>query len=35
MNRSFNFETMTVMLNSGYEMPLNGIGTIASWMKYV
>ncbi|MCM1500109.1 MAG: aldo/keto reductase [Clostridium sp.] len=23
----FNFETRTVMLNSGYEMPLNGIGT--------
>lgn len=23
----FNFETKTVMLNSGYEMPLNGIGT--------
>ncbi len=24
---SFNFETRTVELNSGYEMPLNGIGT--------
>ncbi len=24
---TFNFETRTVMLNSGYEMPLNGIGT--------
>lgn len=24
---SFNFETKTVTLNSGYEMPLNGIGT--------
>ncbi len=24
---TFNFETKTVMLNSGYEMPLNGIGT--------
>lgn len=23
----FNFETRTVMLNSGYEMPINGIGT--------
>lgn len=23
----FNFETKTVMLNSGYEMPINGIGT--------
>lgn len=23
----FNFETKTVMLNSGYEMPLNGLGT--------
>lgn len=23
----FNFETKTVTLNSGYEMPLNGIGT--------
>lgn len=23
----FNFETRTVTLNSGYEMPLNGIGT--------
>lgn len=23
----FNFETKTVLLNSGYEMPLNGIGT--------
>ena len=25
--RTFNFETQTVTLNSGYEMPLNGIGT--------
>lgn len=25
--REFNFETRTVTLNSGYEMPLNGIGT--------
>ncbi|MGM0340697.1 hypothetical protein IGK47_003807 [Enterococcus sp. AZ007] len=25
--RAFNFETQTVMLNSGYEIPLNGIGT--------
>ncbi len=24
---NFNFETRTVMLNSGYEMPINGIGT--------
>lgn len=24
---TFNFETKTVLLNSGYEMPLNGIGT--------
>lgn len=24
---SFNFETKTVMLNSGYEMPIYGIGT--------
>lgn len=23
----FNFETKTVMLNSGYEMPINGLGT--------
>ncbi len=23
----FNFETRTVMLNSGYEMPINGLGT--------
>lgn len=23
----FDFETRTVTLNSGYEMPLNGIGT--------
>lgn len=23
----FNFETKTVKLNSGYEMPLNGLGT--------
>ncbi len=26
-NSNFNFETKTVKLNSGYEMPLNGIGT--------
>lgn len=26
-NRNFNFDTKTVILNSGYEMPLNGIGT--------
>ena len=26
-NISFNFENKTVKLNSGYEMPLNGIGT--------
>lgn len=26
-NNSFNFNTKTVKLNSGYEMPLNGIGT--------
>lgn len=26
-NIAFNFETKTVKLNSGYEMPLNGIGT--------
>lgn len=26
-NTNFNFETKTVKLNSGYEMPLNGIGT--------
>ena len=26
-NTPFNFETKTVKLNSGYEMPLNGIGT--------
>ena len=26
-NSNFNFETRTVTLNSGYEMPLNGIGT--------
>ncbi|MGG5372091.1 aldo/keto reductase [Enterococcus sp. AZ196] len=25
--RAFNFETQTVMLNSGHEIPLNGIGT--------
>lgn len=24
---TFNFETKTVMLNSGYEMPINGLGT--------
>lgn len=27
MVRSFDFETKTVKLNSGYEMPINGIGT--------
>ena len=27
MKCEFNFETKTVMLNSGYEMPINGIGT--------
>lgn len=27
MKRSFDFETKTVTLNSGYEMPINGIGT--------
>ncbi|MDE5782314.1 MAG: aldo/keto reductase [Lachnospiraceae bacterium] len=27
MERVFNFETKTVKLNSGYEMPINGIGT--------
>ena len=27
LKREFNFETKTVMLNSGYEMPVNGIGT--------
>ncbi|MGN0322913.1 MAG: aldo/keto reductase [Oliverpabstia sp.] len=26
-NASFNFETKTVLLNSGYEMPIYGIGT--------
>ena len=26
-NRNSNFDTKTVILNSGYEMPLNGIGT--------
>ena len=26
-NISFNFETKTVMLNSGYEMPIYGLGT--------
>lgn len=26
-NTGFNFETKTVKLNSGYEMPINGIGT--------
>lgn len=26
-NANFNFETKTVKLNSGYEMPLNGLGT--------
>ena len=25
--REFNFETHTVILNSGYEMPINGLGT--------
>lgn len=27
IDNSFNFETKTVMLNSGYEMPIYGIGT--------
>lgn len=27
MKAEFNFETRTVMLNSGYEMPINGLGT--------
>lgn len=27
VDSSFDFETKTVMLNSGYEMPINGIGT--------
>lgn len=27
MDISFNFETKRVMLNSGYEMPINGLGT--------
>ena len=27
LNRDFNFEKRTVKLNSGYEMPINGIGT--------
>ena len=27
MNISFDFETKTVTLNSGYEMPINGLGT--------
>lgn len=27
MNNPFDFETKTVRLNSGYEMPINGIGT--------
>lgn len=27
MVRQFNFETKTVTLNSGYEMPINGLGT--------
>lgn len=27
MKRSFDFETKTVTLNSGYEMPINGLGT--------
>lgn len=27
MRAEFNFETKTVMLNSGYEMPINGLGT--------
>ncbi len=26
-NSSFNFETKSVTLNSGYTMPLNGLGT--------
>ena len=27
MKEEFDFETKTVMLNSGYEMPINGLGT--------
>lgn len=27
MIAEFDFETKTVMLNSGYEMPINGLGT--------
>lgn len=27
LKREFDFETKTVMLNSGYEMPIHGIGT--------
>lgn len=27
LKRSFNFETKSVTLNSGYQMPINGIGT--------
>ena len=27
MNTEFDFETKTVMLNSGYKMPINGLGT--------
>ena len=27
MKAEFDFETKTVMLNSGYEMPINGLGT--------
>lgn len=27
MKAEFNFKTKTVMLNSGYEMPINGLGT--------
>ncbi|MDE6233631.1 MAG: aldo/keto reductase [Lachnospiraceae bacterium] len=34
LERKFNFETKTVKLNSGYEMPINGIGTY-SLLEYV
>ena len=27
MITAFNFDTKTVILNSGYEMPINGLGT--------
>ncbi len=29
-NSSFDFETRIVMLNSGYEMPIYGIGTYSN-----